>query len=247
MAVFIDQDITNAGLLLLAKAQAGAELTFTKIVIGSGYLPSGTTPRNIEAVVEPVTTLDIVKKEINEDRTATIGGVFTNAEITKEFYYRELALFAQDPDLGEILYCYGNAGDTAELIPAHGSATLVEKLVDIVTIIGDAQVVSAFMSSGAYASMEAVEKALAAANAAQADIDLAKLRIDGLVLDVAALQAENVDLRARVADNAAKTNLVYDAIFTDITTNPFLVTFGDLAGITFSAGIWNKSLARLEC
>lgn len=247
MAVFIDQDITNAGLLLLAKAQAGAELTFTKIVIGSGYLPSGTTPRTIEAVVEPITTLDIVKKEVNDDRTATIGGVFTNKEITQEFYYRELALFAHDPDLGEILYCYGNAGETAELIPAHGSATLVEKLVDIVTIIGNAQTVNAFMASGAYASIESVQKAQATADEAQAAIDLTNLRVDAILLDVATLQAENVDLRARVADNAAKTNLVYDAIFTDITTNPFLVTFGDLAGVTFSSGVWNKSLARLEC
>lgn len=247
MAVFIDQDITNAGLLLLAKAQAGAELTFTKIVIGSGYLPSGTTPRTIEAVIEPVTTLDIVKKELNDDRTVTIGGVFTNTEITKEFYYRELALFALDPDIGEILYCYGNAGETAELIPAHGSSTLVEKLVDIVTIIGNAQTVNAFVASGAYASMEVVENAQAAADAARADINLVNLRVDRLVLDVAALQAENVDLRARVANSAAKTNLVNAGMFADIKSNPFLITFDDLEGVVSSAGIWNKSLARLEC
>lgn len=35
-------------------------------------------------------------------------------------------------------------------------------------------------------------------------------------------------------------------LFNDITTNPFLILFDDLDGVT-STGIWNESLQRIEC
>lgn len=247
MSVFIDQDITNAGLLLLAKVETGATLTFTKIVIGSGYLPAGVQPRTIEAVVEPVATLDIIKKEVNNDRTATIGGAFDNRDITEAFYYRELALFALDPDLGEILYCYGNAGDTAELIPAHGSGTLVEKLIDIVTIIGSAQTVQAFMSPQATASIEDIERIEARLGADEKAIEAAQAAADKALAMLALVQPDVDDLRARVADNAARINTIWDAIFTEITQNPFLLAFDTLAGANVTGGVWNKTLSRLEC
>lgn len=35
-------------------------------------------------------------------------------------------------------------------------------------------------------------------------------------------------------------------VFDDITSNPFMMSFGDLTGIT-ATGVWNKSLNRIEC
>ena len=35
-------------------------------------------------------------------------------------------------------------------------------------------------------------------------------------------------------------------VFDDITSNPFMMSFGDLMGIAVT-GIWNKSLSRIEC
>lgn len=35
-------------------------------------------------------------------------------------------------------------------------------------------------------------------------------------------------------------------VFDDITSNPFMMSFGDLAGITVT-GVWNTSLSRIEC
>ena len=40
---------------------------------------------------------------------------------------------------------------------------------------------------------------------------------------------------------------LWDAVFSEITTNPFQITFADLTGITLTAGIWNSGLQRLEC
>ena len=38
MAAFINNDITAAGLIVLAKGAAGQKITYTKIVLGDGYL-----------------------------------------------------------------------------------------------------------------------------------------------------------------------------------------------------------------
>lgn len=35
-------------------------------------------------------------------------------------------------------------------------------------------------------------------------------------------------------------------VFDDITSNPFMMSFGDLTGIAVT-GVWNKSLSRIEC
>ena len=135
MAAFINNDITTAGLIVLAKGVAGQKINYTKIVLGDGYLEEGQTPRTLTGVVSPKATVDITKLKINGDGTVAVGGIFTNGDETEGFYYRELGLYAEDPDpeVCEVLYCYGNCGDLAEWIPPSGGATIVEKTIDIVT------------------------------------------------------------------------------------------------------------------
>ncbi len=59
MAAFINNDITAAGLLVLAKGVAGQQINYTKIVLGDGYLEEGQTPRSLTGVVSPKATIDI--------------------------------------------------------------------------------------------------------------------------------------------------------------------------------------------
>ena len=154
MAAFINNDITTAGLIVLAKGVAGQKINYTKIVLGDGYLEEGQTPRTLTGVVSPKATVDITKLKINGDGTVAVGGIFTNGDETDGFYYRELGLYAEDPDpeVGEVLYCYGNCGDLAEWIPPSGGATIVEKTIDIVTAIGTATNVTAYIPADAYAT-----------------------------------------------------------------------------------------------
>ena len=51
MAAFINNDITTAGLIVLAKGVAGQKINYTKIVLGDGYLEEGQTPRTLTGVV----------------------------------------------------------------------------------------------------------------------------------------------------------------------------------------------------
>ena len=177
MAAFINNNITTAGLIVLAKGVAGQKINYTKIVLGDGYLEEGQTPRTLTGVVSPKATVDITKLKINGDGTVAVGGIFTNGDETDGFYYRELGLYAEDPDpeVGEVLYCYGNCGDLAEWIPPTGGATIVEKTIDIVTAIGTATNVTAYIPADAYATKEDYENYKAIALAAQATANQAIL------------------------------------------------------------------------
>ena len=249
MAAFINNDITTAGLIVLAKGVAGQKINYTKIVLGDGYLEEGQTPRTLTGVVSPKATVDITKLKINGDGTVAVGGIFTNGDETDGFYYRELGLYAEDPDpeVGEVLYCYGNCGDLAEWIPPSGGATIVEKTIDIVTAIGTATNVTAYIPADAYATKEDYENYKAIALAAQATANQAILLAQQAVEIAQQAAAAVIDLSNVVQQNTSKITTLWGAVFGDITTNPFQITFANLDGITLTSGVWNATLQRLEC
>ena len=131
---------TEKGRALQAKALAGAALNFTKIAMGSGSL-GGQNQITLTKLIEPKVILNISDIRRNTNY-AEIKGTFTNQDISTGFYWREIGLFAQDPDIGEILYCYGNAGTLAEYIPPQ-SSEIIEKVVNLTAIVGDAANVTA--------------------------------------------------------------------------------------------------------
>jgi hypothetical protein len=136
VSTFINSDITNGGRILIAKNYLGQQMNFTRIVMGDGYLPQGVPPREMTDVVSGVVNVPISKMKVNADGTVIIGGMFSNSDISTEFFYRELALFAEGADNVEVLYCYGNAGEFAERITPVGGSSVIEKAIDIVTAIG---------------------------------------------------------------------------------------------------------------
>ena len=153
MGVFIHNDITDRGRILLGDAQVGATFEATKIVMGSGYIPSGYTARTMTGVVAPVIELAINKARRAGDGTVTFGGMFSNETITEAFYFREFALYARVKRADgtysdEVCYSYGNAGDNADLLPAYSAGAVVEKQMDLVTYIGNDTEVRLTIASG---------------------------------------------------------------------------------------------------
>ena len=146
MANFQINAITENGILLKSHVDVGAVFTATRIVIGSGYIPTGKTAKTMTAVVNPVKELAINKKERFPDGKVVFGGAYTNEDVPAEFYLRELALYAKAvyPDgtvVPEVLYCYCNAAGGAELMAAYSTGTVVERQMDIATFLsGDASV-----------------------------------------------------------------------------------------------------------
>lgn len=249
MGAFINNTITSAGNLALARALAGGKLTFTKIVLGDGQLPAGTPIRDIQGVINPKATIDITKLKVNDDRTAIVGGTYTNNATATGFYWRELGLYAEDPDssIGEILYCYGNAGDLAEWIPPSGSQTTIEKSIDILTYVGDAANVSIYIAADAYATISQYETYKAIALGAQAASVKASDEATAALLRATSAESTVTSLANTVAENKSKVTTLWDAVFSEVTSNPFTLTFSDLEGITLKSGVWNAANQRIEC
>ena len=174
MANFQNNAITDSGRALLSHVQMGAVFTPTKIVVGSGYMPPGKTARTMTDVVTPVKNLTINKKQRTNDGKAIFGGVYSNQDISQDWYFRELALYAkavypEGQEIAECLYSYGNAGDQADLMPAYTTGQPVERQMDLVVYVGNDAKVDLTIESGVYLTQEQAEKMIAEA---LADIDL---------------------------------------------------------------------------
>jgi len=142
MADFRGTILTVKGRNLLAKAQTGATLTFTKIKLGDGLWSTDTDPTQLNDLVSPKLNLPIQDIKVVGDGTVRLRFVLTNTGLSQGFFMREIGIYAQDPDLGEILYAVAYAGDRADFIPSDG-VTKVENVVDIYTVIANAQNVTA--------------------------------------------------------------------------------------------------------
>lgn len=134
--------ITNLGRSLQTKAQTGVPLVFTRMRMGSGSM-TGQQIADMTALITPQKWLTLNKSVASATGRHTLGAPITNSDVSVGFFFREIGVFATDPDIGEILYCYGNVGTGAEFIPAGGGSSIINEQFDVIAIIGAASNVSA--------------------------------------------------------------------------------------------------------
>lgn len=151
---------TDAGKALHLRSLDGDPIIFTKMQVGSGVL-GDTSARKLTALIEPKITVPISDIKV-DDGYAAIRGYWSNENVTEGFYYRELGLFAQDPDDAnkEILYAYSNTGEKSGYI-AEANSRLIERSTKIIAIVDDAENVSAIINGSAvYPDFNDLEKAI---------------------------------------------------------------------------------------
>jgi hypothetical protein len=144
MADFKGTILTAKGKNLLAKAITGTELNFTKVQLGDGIWDDSVNPEELTSLISPKLDLPIQELEVTGDGTARLRFVLTNAGLTEGFFTREIGIFANDPDEGEILYAVSYA-ENPDFIPADG-VTKIEDVTDIYTVVSNAQNVTAVIS-----------------------------------------------------------------------------------------------------
>lgn len=203
MSAFGGVFLTNKGRNLQVKAQTGTALTFTRMAIGDGSL-GGSLIVDLNALKNEKKSLPITKLKTQPDGQAVVGTVIKNDDITSGFYLREIGVFAQDPDLGEILYCYANAGATAEYIPAGGGTDIIEKTLDIITIVGNAQNVSAVINQSLiYETPEGAQEK--ADQAEQNANDYTDQRVASIVIPVQSVNGKTGAVSLTASDVGAET------------------------------------------
>lgn len=129
--------LTTSGMILYAKAQQGKLLHLSRVAVGDGLLSGGDSMVNRPGLKNERASFLIDYVHIAASNSAAeILTTMRNDELETGFYFRELGIFAVDPDSGEEqLYLYDNAGQDGEYIPAASeNVKVVERLKMIVRL-----------------------------------------------------------------------------------------------------------------
>lgn len=95
--------ITNKGLGLLSKLITGKTLNITRAETGAGWLAPELLPQQ-NAVTDPKQSLTFSAVSYPDEGKCMVPCKLTNEELTESYIARQLGLYAEDPDEGEILF-----------------------------------------------------------------------------------------------------------------------------------------------
>lgn len=142
MSNWIPVVITKKGLALQAKVEAGTVLKFTKMALGSGKPTDLATATALASLKQ---NLAIASKDVNNN-TCIVYATGTNIGVTTAYQASELGLYAQDPDLGEILYAV-TTDETPDTVPSNSSATVITQRIGLAVAVSASSTVSVVLST----------------------------------------------------------------------------------------------------
>lgn len=111
-------------------------------------------------LVAPEQNVGIASKEVLTDqKMCKISATITNVGLSAGYYVRELGIFANDPDDGEILYAV-TSDSAPDYLPPEGGAISVSQEFAVYIAVNNASEVKVSIDSGALATMGYIELAL---------------------------------------------------------------------------------------
>ena len=198
MAEFRTMVITNKGQALIAKMLGGqATINFTKISLSDTALT--------DAQILALTTLSGVKQTTGISRiiktsnaAVQVEGAVTNSSLATGYYIRTIALYAQDPDEGEIVYAACGASTPGWMPPFNGVSTS-GCFLKLVTTVQNASSVTVTVDPGAVATIGDIQDL-------QEQIDDLQAFLGYTDSDIYGVEADMVNRRfTRLAGAADKT------------------------------------------
>ncbi|MMZ43881.1 Phage tail fiber repeat protein [compost metagenome] len=234
MATWGTNGLTNRGRVLQNKAQAGVQLKYTKIVIGDGQLGNQSIGPLL-GVISPKMTVPITRLRLSGD-SALIGMTFNNDAVTVGFTWREIGIYAQDPDLGEIMYFYANAGTTGSYIPPGGGSDIVEMSYDQNVFVGTAQNITAEINESlVYATRQELDEVLQESKT-YTDTQIANVKVPDASTTQKGIIKLSADYKSTSSTTVPNSKALSD-LYTDSLADkgkPFMDDFNFLLG----AGRW---------
>lgn len=167
--------ITEKGKALQAKVFAGkCKYAFTKIAVGNGTSTSSDDYVRRNDLVAPKANIPI-KSVTVDGAECEVKGLMTNSDIDEAFYVREVGLFAEDPDNGEIMFC-AHYYDMPMPIDAASSGSYTKEFT-FRTGIESADNVNVTVSPAGIATQAQIDKVQAQIDKVPAQIDKAQAQI----------------------------------------------------------------------
>lgn len=141
--------LTAAGLLLNAKVQAGlcGAVELTKAQAGDGTYADGDDLESMTALKSPKQTFPIEAESARDSNNVFVTFQITNhqesGDLETGYYVKEIGLFANDPDEGEILYAIAvGTANQWDYMPAYDDLLPTIITVDFLTTVANADSVT---------------------------------------------------------------------------------------------------------
>ncbi len=164
MANFNSAVLTDKGINLLAKAQAGrTTIQFTKAATGNGSYTLGEKLNDRTALKEQKQQFLINSKSVINNSTLYLRFIITNKQesgnLDVGYYVKEVGIFANDPDEGEILYAIATAvNEQWDYLPAYNNLIPSTITMEFYTEVHNASTVNIVAGAGNYVTQEEFEE-----------------------------------------------------------------------------------------
>lgn len=235
--------ITKKGRELIAKVLASkTPLTLTRVIMGSGICPDDVFPGDLQDLIEPVAA-GTSSTPVYDGDTVHMTVEYRsdmNGGLDHGFWIREFGVFAKDLDGTEVMLYYGTLGDYPQWVSAYSDNGIDTRRFPISITVGEGATVIIDYSPEAFMTAEDVAQYCTVVMLPQFLVEAQKL-IDAHNGDTEAhpfLQNLNAAMDSRLS----LLELMYN---TDVSGNPFTVTFDSLTGLVVS-GVWNTTQKRIE-
>lgn len=155
MGAFKSAVITTKGQALLAKVVAGTtKLEFTKIAVSENVLSGDLASKTgIGTIKQSEKVASVVRQN---GANVKVSASFSNETLGAGYYVRNIGLYANDPQDGEILYSISVADEssaTADWMPPFNGIGVSSLLVDLVTAVSNASSVEVTVDPSAGATV----------------------------------------------------------------------------------------------
>ncbi|WP_419877660.1 hypothetical protein [Brevibacillus centrosporus] len=219
MALYGQMVVTRLGQVLYAKGQVGEPIVYTRMRIGSGSFSGD--PKSLTELVQPFADVPITSFSVT-DQTAHIKGVFQNTDIAQITYSCEIGLYARDPDYGEILYAYANAGSNGDYIPPIAAGPFSREF-QLNVAVGSANEVTVNIPSTAFVTISDFEN-----HVNDESIHMPRVEIES--------KFTALDVRVQALESSMAN---------DLRDNLFSFDFASTLGLLIDAGWVDQANARL--
>ncbi|MDR1465453.1 MAG: phage tail protein [Oscillospiraceae bacterium] len=233
--------VTQAGEALIAKLTAckGA-LTFTRATLGSGEMPEGESPYTqlhengyvMDAMIEGATNPN--------NGESAVGIQVSSIGVAAGFPVTNIALFAQDPDDGEICYGYMDLHEHPEWIRPEGMAVNNVARFILYIIVKSVPVVHAFINPDVFITHSQLQTYFVTV------IRPACLQdAQGLVAAHNQSPTAHPDIRNYVSSNDGRITEL-EKLMSGKSSVPFRYIPSDWKNVTIIQGVRNDAALRLD-
>lgn len=169
--------LTAAGRELQAKVEGGVTLNLTKIKLGDGTESMAAVDGMVD-LVSPKAVLGI-SSAVAEGDVCTVTGVLSATQLSSGFYCREWGLFAEDPDVGEILFMI-TIDSQAEWLPASTEAAEVAATYAMNVAVANAENIEVNIDPAGLVDVDMLNKWLGGADREKAYTSSTIMSMNGL-------------------------------------------------------------------